>query len=369
MKARKNLEYCCYYHRERRNPYWDAFKKYAWMAEEAAIGQPFGGAKEFLAFVVEQIRRWNSHGYATDVARYIAFFDHCSLEEKLEVALKCSLGDALQFKKPRGRTVFESHSDAGFFTPYTVNMGVLLYFDGSVYVKNAVPEGCAFMQWFQDEPVSCDQMFFYVGKYKETADAAKALIKESWERISALPSKIDDFVCDGGFSHYKFLSKHFEGMIYGDSEESKAVDGFHNRVLDIFYRTDTPCNDWLETTTDVDVFVEKWTALLDEIDADETRAKVYEFVGSGRFAEDCRNLGFEMDIFERFYKHCGRGRKKESRKTPGDLIAECTDYRALGNAVFSQWRYYNHWAYDVKTEFATEWFRAAFKRLLELDNL
>ena len=278
----KNLEYCRYYHGEQQDPYLDSFKGRAWMAEQLARERASDSAKDFLSFVAAHISKWEPYGYEVDVTRYIAFFDYCSLEEKIEIAKDFAIGDALQFKKPRGRTIFESHSDAGFYTPDTIDVGVLLYYDGSVYIKNVSLNPCI-------------QAYFYVGKYKETADAVKKLITENWERISALPSKIDDLVCDGGFSHYKFLSKHFKGMIYGGSNESKAVEDFHNQVLNIFYRMNAPSYAWLDVTTDADTFVEQWGMLLDEIDADESRAKVYDFIESERFAEDCRNLGFEMD--------------------------------------------------------------------------
>ena len=103
-------------------------------------------------------------------------------------------------------------------------------------------------------------------------------------------------------------------MIYGGSEESKAIEAFHNQVLNVFYRTNSPSYDWFDVTTDVETFVEQWGALLDEIDADETRAKVYDFIESERFAEDCRNLGFEMDCFESFTKHCNH----DSENTSGN---------------------------------------------------
>ena len=349
----RDLKYCRYYHGEQQDPYMDSFKGRAWMAEQLASERASDSAKDFLSFVAAHISKWEPYGYEPDVARYIAFFDYCSLEEKIEIARDFAIGDALQFKKPRGRTIFESHSDAGFYTPETIDSGVLLYYDGSVYIKNASLN-------------PCKQAYFYVGKYKETADAVKKLVTENRERISALPSKIDDVVCDGGFSHYKFLSKHFKGMIYGGSMESTAVEDFHNQVLNIFYRMNAPSYDWLDVTTDVESFVEQWGALLNEIDADETRAKVYDFIESGRFDEDCRNLGFEMDCFESFEILCNSDSENTSGKSYKELIAVCSDYHVLGNAIFSQWRYYNHWADNVETEFKTEWFRLAFKRLLEL---
>ena len=307
----RDLKYCRYYHGEQQDPYRDSFKGRAWMAEQLASERASDSAKDFLSFVAAHISKWEPYGYEPDVARYIALFDYCSLEEKIEIARDFAIGDALQFKKPRGRTIFESHSDAGFYTPDTIDVGVLLYYDGSVYIKNVSLNPCI-------------QAYFYAGKYKETADVVKKLIDENWERISALPSKIEDHVCDGGFSHYKFLSKHFKGLIYGGSEESKAVETFHNRVLNIFYRTNAPSYDWLDVTTDVDTFVEQWGALLDEIDADESRAKVYDFIESERFAEDCRNLGFEMDCFESFTKHCNRDSENTLGNSYKELFAVCS---------------------------------------------
>lgn len=361
----RDLKYCCYYHGEQNDPYTASFKGRAWIAEQLASGCASGSAKDFLSFVAAHISKWEPYGYEPDVARYIAFFDHCSLEEKVEIAETYAIGDALQFKKPRGRTIFESHSDAAFYTPEAIDVGVLLYFDGSVYIKNAVPEGCGRLDVQQEGRQPCNQLYFYVGKYTETADAVKKLIEENKERISALPSKIDDFVCDGNFSHYKFLSKHFKGMIYGCSEESETVEKFHDEVLNVFYRRNTPCYGWLEVA-DVDVFVEKWSALLDEIDADEIRAKVYAFIESSRFEEDCRVLGFDMDTFESLKKHCNYDSENDPEKSFEELVDICSDYHVLGNAIFSQWRYYNHWAYDPRAEFNTKEFRTAFKKLQEL---
>ena len=364
---KKNLEYCRYYHGEQQDPYRDSFKGRAWIAEQFASEHASDSAKNFLSFVAAHISKWEPYGYEVDVARYIAFFEHCSFKEKIEIARGYGLGDALLLKKPRGRTIFESHMDAGFYTPETIDMGVLLYSDGNVYIKNAV-------QYFVvcdgalPEENPCNQAYFHVGKYEEAADAVKKLIKENWERVSALPSKIDDIVCDGGFSHYKFLSKHFKGMIYGQTEESMAVEAFHNQVLNVFYRTNTPSYDWFDVTTDAETFVESWNLLLDEIDADRARAKVYDFIESGRFEEDCRNLGFKMDSFESFKKHCNYNPENGPEKSFEELLAACTDYHILGNAIFSQWRYYNHWADDVKAEFNTNWFRLAFKKLLELTD-
>ena len=116
----------------------------------------------------------------------------------------------------------------------------------------------------------------------------------------------------------------------------------------------------------VKTFVEKWSALLDEIDADETRAKVYAFIDDLQFPKDCESLGFDMDCFNSFNAKYNYNPAKHSKRRFEKLVANCDDFCILGNAIFSQWRNYNHWSYDVKAEFETRWFRIAFKRLLEL---
>ena len=74
-----------------------------------------------------------------------------------------------------------------------------------------------------------------------------------------------------------------------------------------------------------------------------------------------------MDCFESFNKKYGNdffnkyGDEKLER-----VFSLIDDYQILGNAIYSQWRYYNHWAYDPIAEFDANWFKAAFKRLKEL---
>ena len=95
---------------------------------------------------------------------------------------------------------------------------------------------------------------------------------------------------------------------------------------------------------------------MDEIDADETRAKVYAFIDDLQFPKDCESLGFDMDCFNSFNAKYNYNPAKHSKKRFEKLVANCDDFCILGNAIFSQWRYYNHWADDVKAEFKTRWF-------------
>lgn len=360
----RNLEYCRYYHGEQQNPYTDSFKSRAWIAEQFASECAFDYSKDFLSFVAAHISKREPYGYEPDVARYIAFFEHCSFEEKFEIARAYALGDALQLKKPRGCTIFESHRNAGYFTPYMIGDGLLLYNDGSVFVKNAVPESLGCLDLSQEGPFLCNQVYFYVGKFKETADAVKKLIKENWTAISVLPKKGDCLgITDGARSYFKFLTKRCGGYMYTYSEGGKAVMPFLNKIDNIFYWSNTPGG--LETTTNVESFVENWSSLLDEIDADRTLTKVYAFVESNRFEEDCRHLDFAMASIEK-WKRCHCDPRKKIEKPIEEQLAACADYRVLVNAILNRWRYYNHGNYDVKAELDTKWFRTAFKNLQDL---
>ena len=81
-------------------------------------------------------------------------------------------------------------------------------------------------------------------------------------------------------------------------------------------------------------------------------------------ADDSQMLGFEMDCGHSFQERYGVAFNdvRELLK----IIDEIDDMQLLGSAIYSQWRYYNHWAYSgaeiLKPE-NREWFIIALKRL------
>lgn len=81
-------------------------------------------------------------------------------------------------------------------------------------------------------------------------------------------------------------------------------------------------------------------------------------------ADDCEVLGFKMD--------CGHSFKNRYGCHIGDNVAfsriidQVTDIQVLGSAIYSQWRYFNHWAYSAKEILVPqnrEWFITALSRL------
>ncbi len=84
-------------------------------------------------------------------------------------------------------------------------------------------------------------------------------------------------------------------------------------------------------------------------------------------ADDCRALSFTMDMGSSF--------KNKYKVAAGltsslyNVIDQVTDISVLGNAIYSRWRYFNHWAYDAKEIMEPEnreWFIIALLRLGEL---
>ncbi len=86
-------------------------------------------------------------------------------------------------------------------------------------------------------------------------------------------------------------------------------------------------------------------------------------------ADECRSLGFVMD--------CGQAFCKDYQVAFNDcdalnnVIGRITDVSLLGSAIFSKWRYYNHWAYSGSEILEPEnrkWFILALERLKTLSE-
>lgn len=86
-------------------------------------------------------------------------------------------------------------------------------------------------------------------------------------------------------------------------------------------------------------------------------------------ADDCDALGFEMDCgkaFEQVY-----GNAVYDQNELDKIIDDVTDISLLGSAIYSRWRYFNHWAYDASEILESEnrtWFILALSRLALLSG-
>ena len=86
-------------------------------------------------------------------------------------------------------------------------------------------------------------------------------------------------------------------------------------------------------------------------------------------ADDCRALDFTMDCGEAFSnKYQEAFYNLDALK---NVINDITDIPLLGSAVFSRWRYFNHWAYSGNEILEPEniaWFLLVLERLKTLSN-
>ncbi len=83
--------------------------------------------------------------------------------------------------------------------------------------------------------------------------------------------------------------------------------------------------------------------------------------------DECSALGFEMDCGNAFCEKYGEAVHNASALTR--IIDNVNDIPLLGSAIFSRWRYFNHWAYSGSEILEPEnraWFLTALSRLAAL---
>lgn len=86
-------------------------------------------------------------------------------------------------------------------------------------------------------------------------------------------------------------------------------------------------------------------------------------------ADDCATLGFEMDCGHAFSEKYGNA--ANDCEALDAIIGQVTDIQLLGSAIYSRWRYFNHWAYsgeEILEPQNRSWFTTALRRLGELAN-
>lgn len=111
----------------------------------------------------------------------------------------------------------------------------------------------------------------------------------------------------------------------------------------------------------VNDFAEKW---IGKFKNDQTN---YLELVDHFMADDCRALGFEMDCGHAFEERYGTA--VYDNKALEHIIADVADIPLLGSAIYSRWRYFNHWAYsgaEIMEQENRAWFITALDRLTEL---
>ena len=95
-------------------------------------------------------------------------------------------------------------------------------------------------------------------------------------------------------------------------------------------------------------------------------ADFMEFVDLA-MGDDCKKLGFQMDCGDAFMEQYGKA--FDDVEQLDHIISDVSDIDLLGSAIFSKWRYFNHWAYNGAEILEYEnraWFLIALGRLAVL---
>ena len=86
-------------------------------------------------------------------------------------------------------------------------------------------------------------------------------------------------------------------------------------------------------------------------------------------ADDCEALGFKMDCGNSFSEIHGKAVFDYEALKP--MINRISDISLLGSAIYSRWRYFNHWAYNAESileDNNRKWFLLVLNRLLQLSS-
>ncbi len=114
-----------------------------------------------------------------------------------------------------------------------------------------------------------------------------------------------------------------------------------------------------EEKQEIAAFCTKMLEFLDEVDD-------YGFL-DGSHADAFFSFGFIMDCGESWISNYGE-RAFNSFEAIDELYDSggCHDIFLLGSAIFSQWRYWNHWSYGPMDVNGHMWFVVAFNMLQDL---
>ena len=113
----------------------------------------------------------------------------------------------------------------------------------------------------------------------------------------------------------------------------------------------------------VNAFATKW------VDKFRDQKISYTDLVDHYLADECEALGFQMDCGHSFSERYGKAESKYDELDK--VIDEVNDIQLLGSAIYSRWRYFNHWAYDATSilEFENRsWFILALSRLAVLSG-
>ena len=114
----------------------------------------------------------------------------------------------------------------------------------------------------------------------------------------------------------------------------------------------------------IHTFAVKW------LDVFQNQNTNYLEIVDGTMGDECSSLDFEMDCGNAFRERYGQA--VNDCDALEKIVDDIIDINLLGSAIFSQWRYFNHWADNASEILEYEnrrWFELALSRLEFLSNL
>ena len=118
---------------------------------------------------------------------------------------------------------------------------------------------------------------------------------------------------------------------------------------------------------EVEKFIDKYVNFFEK-EFGRTRESYYRFFDNNDFPNDCQALGFEMDCGHSFIEAYGEAAWNTVQGLK-DSIDKIDDIKTIGNALFSQWRFFNHWSSpSYANEDTKEWFLLLSQRLRMLSK-
>jgi 5-methylcytosine-specific restriction endonuclease McrA len=159
----------------------------------------------------------------------------------------------------------------------------------------------------------------------------------------------------GSVREWDGLTKLFIGLV--DQNKELLQDSY---IKSWYKISKTVCS---PSKKDIHAFAIKWVEKFSDSTID-----YIEFVDR-YMADDCEALGFKMDCGNSFSEIYGKAVfDYEELKL---IINQISDISLLGSAIYSRWRYFNHWAYDAASileEKNRKWFQLALNRLMQLSS-
>lgn len=116
--------------------------------------------------------------------------------------------------------------------------------------------------------------------------------------------------------------------------------------------------------TTIEEFCRKYIDIFEHYNKREPKDDIQIFDNT-TFPKECEALKFDMDCGHSFIEAFGEQMWLSSDGLEG-VVKRSNDKKLIGNAIFSKWRFFNHWTYSGPTENDIEWFLIMFRRLQEL---